>query len=148
MQSEPSRRSNRYMSRHQIDVRDASYNGSYHCSIKMNTRNYQKRQSPIVETTVRPNGDQKENEPAYKKGDTVRIAHVRQPFDREYDERCTTVEYFVVHDGGASKQFYDERSRAEMDGMALEIQQLDTHVCDGGGGDGCRGGGGCGSGYA
>lgn len=31
----------------------------------------------------------------FKKGDTVRISHLRQAFDREYDERWTS-EYFVV----------------------------------------------------
>jgi len=31
----------------------------------------------------------------FKKGDTVRISHLRQPFDREYDERWTS-EYFVI----------------------------------------------------
>jgi transcription termination factor Rho len=36
---------------------------------------------------------------AFRKGDTVRISHVRQPFDREYDERLT-MEYFVVDDRG------------------------------------------------
>ena len=82
-----------------------SSNGSCHRSIKMITRSDQKRRSPIVETTVRPNGDSEENEPAYK-GDTVRISP--QPFDREYDERCTTVEYFVVANRGASKMFYDD----------------------------------------
>jgi hypothetical protein len=34
---------------------------------------------------------------AFKKGDTVQISHVRQPFDREYDEHWT-MEYFVVAD--------------------------------------------------
>lgn len=32
-----------------------------------------------------------------KKGDTVGISHLRQPFNREYDERWT-MEYFVVGD--------------------------------------------------
>jgi hypothetical protein len=36
---------------------------------------------------------------AFRKGDTVRISHVRQPFDPEYDERWT-IEYFVVDDRG------------------------------------------------
>ena len=36
---------------------------------------------------------------AFLKGDTVGISHVRQPFDREYDERWT-MEYFVVDDRG------------------------------------------------
>jgi hypothetical protein len=35
----------------------------------------------------------------FRKGDTVRISHVRQPFDREYEERWT-MEYFVVDDRG------------------------------------------------
>jgi hypothetical protein len=39
---------------------------------------------------------------AFRKGDTVRISHVRQPFDREYDERWT-MEYFVVDDRGMKK---------------------------------------------
>jgi hypothetical protein len=36
---------------------------------------------------------------AFRKGDPVGISHVRQPFDREYDERWT-MEYFVVDDRG------------------------------------------------
>jgi hypothetical protein len=36
---------------------------------------------------------------AFRKGDMVRLSHVRQPFDREYDERWT-MEYFVVDDRG------------------------------------------------
>jgi hypothetical protein len=50
-----------------------------------------------VEITVQPSGDRKKTNPsfAFKKGDTVRISHVRQPFDREYDEHWT-VEYFLV----------------------------------------------------
>jgi hypothetical protein len=36
---------------------------------------------------------------AFRKGDTVGISQVRQPFDREYDERWT-MEYFVVDDRG------------------------------------------------
>ena len=39
---------------------------------------------------------------AFKEGDTVRISHVRQPFNREYNERWT-LEYFVVTDRGVKE---------------------------------------------
>ena len=107
---------------------------------------------------------------AFKKGDTVRISHVRQPFDRDYDEYWR-VKYFVVADRGVKEglpyytlkdtteeavqaTFYqlklnsvsngsdslrdrkssmtkEKRGDGEMDRMALEIQQLDTHICGG-----------------
>ena len=65
------------------------------------TRINEERRSPIVETTVET---RKKTNPrfAFKKGDTVLISHVRQPFDREYDERWT-VEYFVVTDRGVKE---------------------------------------------
>ena len=61
----------------------------------------QERRSPFVETpvhhqTVRQGTTRRY---AFRKGDTVRISHVRQSFDREYDERWT-MEYFVVDDRG------------------------------------------------
>lgn len=95
----------RYMTRHQthhwIDVLDSitqSYNETYHRSIKMAPRavtkkdqsrlwklQYGSRSKYVPQTRTRY---------SFKKGDIVRISHLRQPFAREYDERWT-LEYFV-----------------------------------------------------
>lgn len=47
---------------------------------------YPRIKNPVRKTTKRYR---------FKIGDTVRISHLRQPFDREYDERFTA-EYFIV----------------------------------------------------
>ena len=102
----------RYMSRHQthrwIDVLDSvtqSYNGSYHRSIKTTPRGVTKRdEARLWKVQYGRVETRKKTKPrfTFKKGDTVQISHVRQPFDREYDERWT-VEYFVVTDRGVKE---------------------------------------------
>lgn len=99
----------RYMSRHQthrwIDVLDSvtqSYNGSYHRSIKMAPRAVTKKdEARLWKLQYGQSTRVKATTPrfVFKKGDTVRISHLRLPFDREYDERWT-MEYFVVVDRG------------------------------------------------
>lgn len=95
------------MTRHQthrwIDVLDSvtkSYNGSYHRSIKMAPSAVSKRDEPrLWQLQYGPSKYRQKSISrfAFKKGDTVRISHVRQPFDSEYQERWTQ-EYFVVDD--------------------------------------------------
>ncbi|VDH91738.1 Hypothetical predicted protein [Mytilus galloprovincialis] len=99
----------RYLSRHQthrwIDVLDEitqSYNAAYHRSIKMAPRAVTKKdETRLWKLQYSTQHYVKPATRGYKfrKGDTVRISHVRQPFDREYDERWT-MEYFVVDDRG------------------------------------------------
>lgn len=98
----------RYLSRHQthrwIDVLDditQSYNAAYHRSIKMAPRAVTKKDEARLWKMQYPTSQYKvpRRRFAFQKGDTVRISHVRQPFDREYDERWT-MEYFVVDDRG------------------------------------------------
>lgn len=102
----------RYLTRHQthrwIDVLDdttQSYNAAYHRSIKMAPRAVTKKDEARLWKLQYPT--QQYVKPttrgfAFRKGDTVRISHVRQPFDREYDERWT-MEYFVVDDRGTKE---------------------------------------------
>lgn len=99
----------RYMSRHQthrwIDVLEdvtQSYNAAYHRGIKMAPRAVTKKDEPRLWKLQYP--PTKYVKPstrgfAFRKGDTVRISHLRQAFDREYDERWT-MEYFVVDERG------------------------------------------------
>jgi hypothetical protein len=99
----------RYLYRHQtqrlIDVLDEvtqSYNGSYDRSIKMAPRVVTKKDEARLwklQYSTRQYAKTPTRRYAFQKGDTVRISHVRQPFDREYDERWT-MEYFVVDDRG------------------------------------------------
>jgi hypothetical protein len=99
----------RYLSRHQthrwIDILDEitqSYNGSYHRSIKMAPRVVTKKDEARLwklQYATRQYAKTPTRRYAFRKGDTVRISHVRQPFDREYEERWT-MEYFVVDDRG------------------------------------------------
>jgi hypothetical protein len=99
----------RYLSRHQthrwIDLLDEitqTYNGSYHRSIKMAPRTVTKKDEARLckhQYTTRQYAKASTRRYAFRKGDTVRISHVRQPFDREYDERWP-MEYFVVDDRG------------------------------------------------
>lgn len=101
----------RYMTRHQthrwIDVLESvtqSYNASFHRSIKMAPKNVTRKdevrlwklQYRKAKTKVVPKSSSRY---VFKPGDTVRISHLRQPFDREYDERWT-MEYFEVSDRG------------------------------------------------
>jgi transposase InsO family protein len=98
-----------YLSRHQthrwIDVLDEvtqSYNGGYHRSIKMAPRAVTKKDEARLwklQYTTRQYAKTPIRRYAFQKGDTVRILHVRQPFDREYDERWT-MEYFVADHRG------------------------------------------------
>ena len=162
-----------YLSRHQthrwIDVLDEvtqCYNGGYHRSINMTPRGVTKKDEALLwklQYTTRQYAKAPTRRYAFRKGNTVRISHVRQPLDREYDERWT-VEYFVVADRGMKEDipYYTlkdttgdavqgtfcqselnrvsvteqtvyriekviRRGDGKMDGMALEIQQLDTH---------------------
>lgn len=103
----------RYMTPHQIhrwiDVLDSitqSYNTSFHRSIKMAPRALTKNDEPLLwklQYGPRAKLDRKPSTRfTFKKGDTVRIFHLRQPFDREYDERWT-MEYFVVDDRGVKE---------------------------------------------
>ena len=77
----------RYISRHHthrwIEVLDSItqiYNRRYHRSIN-ETQLWKLQYGPKNYATIRTRRF------AFKKGDTVCISHVRQPFDREYDER-------------------------------------------------------------
>ena len=94
------------MTRHQThrwtDVLDSitqSYNNSFHRSIKMTPRAVTKNDEPRLwklQYGPRVKLDRKPSTRfTFKKGDTGRISHLRQPFHREYDERWT-MEYFVV----------------------------------------------------
>ncbi|CAC5412824.1 unnamed protein product [Mytilus coruscus] len=95
----------RYLSCHQthrwIDVLDEitqSYNASFHRSIKMAPRAVTKRdETRLWKMQYTRQYKAPTQRYAFKKGDTVRISHVRQPFDREYDERWM-MKYFVVDD--------------------------------------------------
>ena len=104
----------RYMSRHQthrwIDVLESiteSYNASYHRSIKMAPKKVTKKDEVRLwklQYRSKPKTVTKANRRfAFKKGDTVRISHLRRPFDREYDERWT-MEYFVVDKRGKKQE--------------------------------------------
>ena len=87
----------RYLSCHQthrwIDVLDEitqGYNGSYHRSIKMAPRAVTKKDETRLwklQYTTRQYAKAPTRRYAFWKGDTVRISHVRQPFDQEYDGR-------------------------------------------------------------
>ena len=94
----------RYMSQHQthrwIDILQSithSYNSTYHRSIKMAPRSVTKRDESRLWKLQYPPQEIRNPSPSFKfnLGDTVRISHIRRPFDREYDERWT-MEYFVV----------------------------------------------------
>ena len=79
-----------------------SYNGGFHRSIKMAPRAVTKKDESRLwklQYTIRQYAKTPTRRYAFRKGDTVRISQVRQPFDREYDERWT-MEYFVVDDRG------------------------------------------------
>jgi hypothetical protein len=99
----------RYLSRHQthrwIDVLDEitqSYNGRYHRSIKMPPRVVTKKDEARLwklQYNTRQYAKAPTRRYVFRKGYTVCISHVRQLFDREYDERWT-MEYFVVDDRG------------------------------------------------
>ncbi len=99
----------RYMTHHQthrwIDILASitdSYNKTYHRSIKMAPASVTKRdeislwklQYEYPKEFAKPTIGYK-----FKVGDTVRISHLRRPFQREYDERWST-EYFLVNTRG------------------------------------------------
>lgn len=97
----------RYMSHHQthrwIDILESvtqSYNGTFHRSIKMAPRAVTKRDEARL-WKLQYGTNKYTNVPrfTFKKGDTVRISHLRKPFDKEYDERWS-MEYFVISDRG------------------------------------------------
>ena len=98
----------RYMTRNQthrwIDILEPitqSYNSSIHRSIKMAPKKVTKKDEARLwklQYSLSKRKPIPEGVPhrfVFKKGDTVRISHLRQPFDREYDERWTS-EYFIV----------------------------------------------------
>ena len=99
----------RYMTRHQthrwigiLEPITMSYNSTVHRSIKMAPKNVTtkdevrlwKLQYALSKRKPMPKGVPQRF--VFKKGDTVRISHLRQAFDREYEERWTS-EYFVVN---------------------------------------------------
>ncbi len=69
----------------------------------------------------------------FKIGDTVRISHLRQPFNREYDERWTS-EYFVVDTRGKKQNiaFYTLKDILEDDveGTFYESELTEVKVTD------------------
>lgn len=103
----------RYMTQNQthrwVDVLanvTKSYNATYHRTIKMAPEQVKKKDEASIWMNMydhAPRSKVKKSEinisgPLrfhFKVGDKVRISHLRQPFDREYDERWTG-EYFVV----------------------------------------------------
>lgn len=104
-------RLSRYMTQNQthrwVDVLPniiKSYNSTYHRTIKMAPNQVKQRDEPYIWMSVY---DQPTKEASskpkkaktihfkFKIGDSVRISHLRKPFDREYDERWTG-EHFVV----------------------------------------------------
>lgn len=127
----------RYMTRHQthrwIDVLQSvtqSYNASIHRSIKMAPKNVTKKDEVRL-WKLQYRGKYKleyksKNKLApktstryvFKKGDTVRISHLRGVFEREYDERWT-MEYFVV-DGRGKKQKIPFYTLKDITGDAIQ----------------------------
>jgi hypothetical protein len=99
----------RYLSRHQAHRPDR-FSRRDHLELQRKLSSFhqdgspsgdQERRSPLwkLQYTTRQYAKAPTQRYAFRKGDTVRISHVRQPFDREYDERWP-MEYFVVMDRG------------------------------------------------
>lgn len=105
-------RLSRYMTQNQthrwIDVLanvTKSYNATYHRTIRMTPEQVKKNDEAYIWMSMYDHASRtkiKKNRNKYistsfhfRVGDKVRISHLRQPFDREYDERWTG-EYFVI----------------------------------------------------
>lgn len=97
----------RYFSKHQthrwIDILDditQSYNATYHRSIKMPPKAVTKKDEARLwkqQYNIHSYKVPKRRAYSFRKGDTVRISHLKQPFDKEFDERWT-IEFFVIDD--------------------------------------------------
>jgi hypothetical protein len=133
-------RLSRYMTQHQthrwVDVLTRvtkSYNATYHRSIKMapeqvkksdevylwmNAYDDNRNKKSKLETNSSAHAVPRRTRFKFKTGDNVRISHMRQPFDREYDERWT-VEYFVVNSRSIKQNIALYRLR-DIDGEDIE----------------------------
>ena len=125
-------RLSRYMTQNQthrwVDVLPEvieSYNATYHRTIKMAPNQVKKSDEPYIwmssydHYAKDQNNKSKTSSFKFKIGDSVRISHLRKPFDREYDERWTG-EHFIV------------KSRSTKQSIPIyQLQDIDGEEVDG-----------------